>query len=160
MSGRRTPVRSSLRATSPLHESVQVALRAVRERDCFDETVRADFADSRDLDAALRVAHPREKRWDYLVGHRPSGTVVGVEPHSTKESEIGVVIGKRRAALDQLRPHLRPGASVADWLWVASGRARFVDTEKARRQLDQAGIRLVGGRISLKHLPAARRTTP
>ena len=95
------------------------------------------------------------------LGHAPSSSAIGLEPHSAKTDEIDTVIRKRRAALDQLAAHLKPGALVSDWLWVASGDVHFADTERARRRLDQLGIRFVDKRVLAKHLPATpkRRTS-
>jgi len=130
-------------------------LSALRKADraLIDHDVRQTFAESLDLDSALRARHPQDRRWDYLLGHAPSTSMVGLEPHSAKQDEISAVIAKRRAALAYLRDHLRPGKRVVSWFWVASGRVFFADTEKARRRLDQAGIKFVGTRLLEKHLP-------
>jgi hypothetical protein len=125
-------------------------------RDYFDQAVRADFEDSLDLDEALQAGHEQENRWDYLLGHKPSSEVVAVEPHSAKQDEISTVIKKRSDAREQLKPHLRDGARISKWLWVASGKVHFVDTEKARRRLDQNGIEFVGKKVMAKHLPAGK----
>jgi hypothetical protein len=101
----------------------------------------------------MRAGHHQENRWDYLIGHAPSTLVVGLEPHSAKRDQISTVIAKRKAAVDQLRSHLKSDARIAAWLWVASGKVHFVDTEKARRRLDQNGIRFVGTKVLRKHLP-------
>ena len=153
--GMKTPVRRALKAQSPLREQVKDGLDAVQaaHRDFFDPAVRAAFADSLDLDAALLVGHEQENRWDYLLGHGASGQVVAVEPHSAKPDQIDTVIRKREAAREQLQGHLSAGAKVAKWLWVASGKVHFADTERARRRLDQKGIQFVGTKIMKKHLP-------
>ncbi len=122
-------------------------------RDYLDVGIRQDFEDSLDVDAALRLDHEQENRWDYLLGHSPSGEIVAIEPHSAKHDEISTVIRKKAAARDQLKGHLRDGAKVAKWLWVASGKVHFADTEKARIRLDQNGIEFVGTKVMLKHLP-------
>jgi hypothetical protein len=90
-----------------------------------------------------------------LLGHAPSAEVVAVEPHSAKQDEVTTVIRKKRAALDQLKDHLRDGARMAKWLWVTSGKVHFADTEKTRRLLDEKGIEFVGTRVYAKHLPLA-----
>ena len=156
----KTPVRRVLREGSALLASVVDGLGVVKRahHDYFDEAVRRDFADSLELDEAIRVERNqrqdrnRENRWDYLLGHAPSGEVVAVEPHSAKEDEISTVIRKRSAAREQLKGHLRDGARVTKWLWVASGKVQFADTEKTRRQLDQNGIEFVGKKVMAKHL--------
>jgi hypothetical protein len=152
----KTALRRSLLADSALQDSVCNGTGAVKDahREYFDQAVLADFEDSLDLDAALQAGREQENRWDYLLGHKPSSEVVAVEPHSAKQDEISTVIKKRSGAREQLKPHLRDGARISRWLWVASGKVHFADTEKARRRLDQNGIEFVGKRVMPKHLPA------
>jgi hypothetical protein len=146
-----------LRERSSLHPSVKDGMDAVSKshRACFDEAIRSTFADSLELDEALRAGRDRENRWDYLMGHSPSGEVIAVEPHSAKQDEITTVIRKRRAALEQLAEHLRDGARISKWLWVAPGKVHFAETEKAKLRLDQNGIEFVGTKVMAKHLPVA-----
>lgn len=150
---KQTPVRSALRNDSTLLHSVADGLGAVKtaHRGHFDAAIRQTFADSLDLDNAMQLGHEQANRWDYLLGHAPSGNVVAVEPHSAKQDEITTVINKRTAAREQMKGHLRDGARVTKWLWVASGRNHFADTEKARRRLDQHGIEFVN-KVTAKHL--------
>lgn len=122
-------------------------------RDYFDGAIRSAFADSLELDEAVRSKHEQDNRWDYLLGHSPSDEVIAVEPHSAKQDEITTVIRKRKAALEHLAEHLRDGARISRWLWVASGRVQFAKTEKAKLLLDQNGIELVGTKVLAKHLP-------
>ncbi|SBT05636.1 conserved hypothetical protein [Candidatus Accumulibacter aalborgensis] len=122
-------------------------------RGYFDAAIRQTFADSLDLDEAMQPDHEQANRWDYLLGHAPSGNVVAVEPHSAKQDEITTLINKRVAAREQMRGHLRDGARVAKWLWVASGKVHFANTEKTRLRLDQNGIEFVGTKVTAKHLP-------
>jgi hypothetical protein len=149
-----TPVRRALQATSPLLSQVRDGLEAVKRKDrsYLAQDVRRAFADSLDLDAALQEKHPEENRWDYLLGHAPSEEVIGVEPHSAKQDEISTVIAKKKAAKAQLAEHLQSRKRVARWLWVASCKVHFADTEKARRLLDQNGIEFVGRRVLARHL--------
>lgn len=158
---RKTPVRQLLRTESTLLGNVQDGLSAVEgaHRSCFDSAIRPAFADSLDIDEGFRAGREQENRWDYLLGHGPSRTVVGVEPHSAKDDQISAVIRKRTAALKQLRDHLRDGARIGKWLWVASGEVRFANTEKARVQLDQNGIEFVGKTVLSKHLPGSKSET-
>jgi hypothetical protein len=130
-------------------------MRAVKraDRGCFQERVRQQFEDSLYLDDALHAGHERENRWDYLLGHAPSATVVAVEPHPAKQDHISMLIRKRSAAKEHLKSHLEDGACISRWLWVASGEVHFADTEKARRQLDQNGIQFVGKKVMARHLP-------
>lgn len=156
----KTPLRGILREQSSLHASVRDGMNAVGKshRAYFDQATRSTFADSLELDEALRAGRDRENRWDYLMGHSPSGEVIAVEPHSAKQDEITTVIRKRQAALQQLEEHLRDGARISKWLWVASGKVHFAATEKAKLRLDQHGIEFVGTKVMAKHLPVAAAT--
>lgn len=117
-----TPVRRALRLDSALLSLVCDGLSAVKKahRDYFDAGIRTAFADSLELDEAVRQDHDRENRWDYLLGHAGSGAVVAVEPHTARDGEISTLIKKRAAAREQLRGHLREGARGE----VALGRLR------------------------------------
>ncbi|MDI7269392.1 MAG: hypothetical protein QME96_15500 [Myxococcota bacterium] len=150
-----TPVRGSLVADSSLLPRVAAGLGAVKDadREHIDSELRPEFADSLDIDEAFRPGHEQEHRWDYLLGHGPRAIVVAVEPHSARRDQISTVIAKRAAAKTQLAAHLRRGAKIAAWLWVASSEV-FADTERAKRRLEQHGILLVGKTLMRKHLPA------
>jgi hypothetical protein len=147
-------VRAALRSDSVLQTGVKDGLGGVlnAHRSYFDEAVRSSFADSLDIDEALKQGREQETRWDYLVGHEPSRKVVGIEPHSAENSEIATVIKKLQAARRQLQEHLRDGVFVAKWLWVASGKVQFTPMEKATFRLAQSGIEFVGRKITNKHL--------
>lgn len=151
----KTPLRRALLRSSSLQSVIADGMGAVRaaHRHHFEEEIRSKFADSLELDEAVLKGHEQENRWDYLLGHEPSGEVIGVEPHSAKQDEISTVIAKRAAALEHLRAHLCDGARVTKWLWVASGKVHFANTEKAKLRLDQNGIEFVGKAVCIKHLP-------
>lgn len=152
-----SPIRGALKEDSILQDSVQDGIAAVENahKKYLSTEIRADFADSLEIDQNLRWGREQENRWDYLLGHAPSGEVVAVEPHSATQGEISTIIKKRTAARVQLREHLRDGARIAKWLWVASGKVHFAATEKAKLQLDQNGIEFVGTAVMAKHLPRA-----
>lgn len=152
---KKTPVRRALRADSALLPLVADGMGAVKgaHRDYFDISIRESFVDSLELDEAVKQGHEQENRWDYLLGHAPSSEVVAVEPHSAKQDEITTVIKKRAGAREHLKDHLRDGVKVKKWLWVASGKVHFADTEKVRRILDQNGIEFVAPKVLSKHLP-------
>ncbi|MDJ0763794.1 MAG: hypothetical protein QNJ97_12500 [Myxococcota bacterium] len=156
-STKKTPVRQALKDASVLQKQVTDGIGAVNKshQAMLADDVRGSFGDSIDLDAALQERHPGENRWDYLLGHNPSERVVAVEPHSAKQDQITTVINKRKAAKEQLARHLKQGARVSKWLWVASGKVYFANTEKARLRLDQNGIEFVGKKVLAKHLPQA-----
>lgn len=149
-----TPTRKALKKESALLPLVFDGLGAIEatHKKYFEDSIRNAFADSLDLDKALQQGHEQENRWDYLLGHNASGAVVGVEPHSAKQDEITTVINKRTAARKHLKDHLRDGVQVTKWIWVASGKVHFANTEKAKLRLDQNGIQFVGTKVSSKHL--------
>jgi hypothetical protein len=121
-------------------------------RDHLAQAIRPGFSDSLNLDEGVLAANPQSNRWDYLLGHKATGTVIGVEPHSAKMDQISVVIAKREAAKHQLRGHLRAGAKVVMWIWVASGRVDFLPFDRAKRRLDEAGVTFAGGQVKAKDL--------
>jgi hypothetical protein len=149
-----TPLRALLRSSSPLRPFVRDGLAAVERghRDYLAAELRRDFADSLDLDAAMRTSHPEANRWDYLLGHHRSDCVIGVEPHSARTDQVSVVIAKREHARAQLRGHLREQGQVAAWIWVASGRVDFLQIDRVRRQLDSVGVHFVGGQLRVDEL--------
>ena len=156
-----TPIRGSLAAKSPLQPLVRDGLQALdrEHRGMIDAAIRTQFVDSLDLDEAVRRGNDQANRWDYLLGHEPSGEIFGLEPHSAKNSEISTVIRKRRAALDQLRGHLREGVKITRWFWVASGHVDFMPFEKATLRLDSEGITFIGKTLLARHVPGPDRTS-
>jgi hypothetical protein len=153
---KKTPVRAALRSASPLQHAVKDGLGAIKasHRGYFDKSVRNSFADSLDADVALQPGREQENRWDYLLGHQQSNSVIAVEPHSAGNAEISTVIRKLEAARAQLREHLREGVVIRKWLWVASGRVQFAPFDKATIRLAQSGITFAGKKVLAKHLPS------
>lgn len=148
-----TPIRSALENGSTLHSFVRDGVDGIEKKDrvCL-KLISATIADSLNLDAALLKAHPKDKRWDHLLGHAPSEVLVGVEVHKAEQGEVSRVIAKKNATAQQLTPHLKAGRRVSTWLWVATDKVLFADTEKTRRRLDQSGIKFVHGVIRTKDL--------
>jgi hypothetical protein len=153
---RLTRIRAALTERYSLQPAVTEGMGAVRSahKVHFAEEIRGSFADCIDIDEVLREGRERENRSDYLLGHAGSGAIVAVKPHSAKDDEVSTLIGKRKAAREQLKEHLRPGAAVARWLWVASGRVYFAHTESTRLRRAQNGIDFVGKQVQARHLPA------
>lgn len=149
-----TPLRAALQPESALRSKVCDGIGAVdgKDVDFLAKEVRPEFADSLALDAALLKGHEQENRWDYLLGHAATSALVGVEQHSAKTDQISKVIAKKRAAQQQLRPHLQLGKNVRLWLWVSSGRVDFSPLDKANRRLAEAGIEFAGRQVQAKHL--------
>jgi hypothetical protein len=151
----KSPLRSAFLTGSyllPLVRDGIQSLSADHARDYLHAQVRTAFADSLNLDDAMRQHHPQDHRWDYLLGHTTTREVVALEPHTASTHEISTLISKRSAALVQLRGHLRDGVVISKWFWVASGRVDFTSIDKADLQLTQSGITFVGKRLLKKHL--------
>jgi hypothetical protein len=115
-----------------------------RDRQLIAVGERTRIGDSLELDEALRAAFPNSHRWDYIFSVSDAGKLVALEPHHAGDSEISVVIAKKRHAVEQLRTHLHQRYRVSEWLWVSHGRASFSRMEQATRRLAQEGIRYVG----------------
>ncbi|MCQ4347318.1 hypothetical protein NGA35_07735 [Pseudomonas stutzeri] len=150
-----SPLKDVIEKESFLSPLVRPGMGAVEagHHDYFDKDVRRAFGDSLDLDKAMQRGNEKESRWDYLLGHSPTGQVVAVEPHPVKQDEVSSVIKKKKSAIAQMRGHFVDGAKVSKWLWVASGKVCFASTEKAMRMLDQNGIEFVGSQVKAKNLP-------
>lgn len=150
-----TPVRAGLLEDSRIQAMVMDGLGAIEEKDkdCFDKSIRKNFLDSLNLDAALLQEFNRDNRWDYLLGHAASRKIIAVEPHSGKDEEISVVIKKKEQAILQIRDHIRDGVKIDRWLWVSSGTVKFSSMDKAAMQLNQKGIEFVGRVVKPKNLP-------
>lgn len=157
-----TPIRAGLTATSSLRPLVEDGVQALlrEHRGMITEDIRSSFTDSLDIDDGLKKGREQENRWDYLLGHEPSQTIVAIEPHSAKNDQISTVIAKRRRALDQLRDHLRPGVAVLRWYWVASGRVDFSPLDKATFRLANNGITFIGRALRRKDLPGVDASAP
>ena len=157
-----TPIRAALMPDSRLLPLVESGLGAVENahHKYIDESLRQAFGDSLALDDAMLAGHEQENRWDYLLGHSASDSIVGLEPHSARQDEITTVIKKREAALVQLRGDMSPGRIVSKWYWVASGDVHFAHTERAKLRLDQSGIEFVGKRLLPRDLPASLAAGP
>jgi hypothetical protein len=150
----KTPVRSALVETSELLAAVVDGLGAVEagHRDLFDHAIRTEFADSLDLDRATKPGREEQNRWDYLLGHGPSGEVVAVEPHSAKDGHVSTVVNKLAAARNHLKGHLRDGVKIRKWIWVSAGKVHFANTEKTKLHLLENGIQFAGTKITAKHV--------
>ena len=119
--------------------------------------MRPRFGSSLNLDEATKRGQERENRWDYLLGDRPSDTIVAIEPHSADDSEIERVIRKKKSSQAVLAEHLGHGARVAAWIWVASKKVRFLRLERAMLRLQQSGVTFAGTAVAEKHLPPPKR---
>lgn len=107
------------------------------------EPERQRVGDSLDLDEATKAEFPQANRWDYILSLPDVSKLVGVEPHSSTDSDISVVIKKRKHAVTYLAGHLPPGKRISNWFWVTSA-VKFSKMEKARKILDQNGITFCG----------------
>jgi hypothetical protein len=142
-------------STSTLHGGVCDGLNALKDahKQFVEAKLRASFNDSLDIDDGLKAGHEQDYRWDYVLGHRDTSFVVGLEPHSAETGEVSTVIAKRQYARRQLQAHMKPGKSIRAWFWVASGKVDFVPHERTVNRLNQEGITFVGRMLQAKHLP-------
>jgi predicted PhzF superfamily epimerase YddE/YHI9 len=139
-------LRAALLETSRLHDLVRTGMAAFARADLglIAEDQRIRIGDSLDLDAASRVEHPDTNRWDYIVSIPDREELIGIEPHTAKDAEISVVIAKKKHAAQYLRNHLKNGCRIARWFWVSHGTVGFSKMDRARRRLDQNGIKFAG----------------
>lgn len=139
-------LKSAFQETSHLRAHIETGLHALSQRDVrlVAESERSKVGDSIDLDAATRAEFPEAHRWDYVISLPASSQLVGIEPHAARESEISVVVAKKRHALEYLKNHLRAGYSIAKWFWVSHKSVHFSRMEPAQRRLNQNGITFVG----------------
>ncbi len=144
-SGRRRglTLAKALLPASSLRARVETGLGAIEagDRALIAGPERPRVGDSLNLDEAMREERPDEHRWDYLLSVPAASRLVGLEPHTSRDAEIRVVIAKKKNAVAYLRDHLPPKHRVSEWVWVTHGRVGFASTGKARRRLDQNGIR-------------------
>ena len=67
------PLSAAIQPSSALHAHVKPGIQSIAEAGLIAMANRSDFSQSIDLDNALAPDHPTENRWDYLLGHSPSG---------------------------------------------------------------------------------------
>src|SRR5262245_1543292 len=108
---RETRLKKALRESSPLRELVQDGMGAFLSADIklVAENQRDQIGDSLDLDAASQSEDPQANRWDYIVSVPDLKIFVGIEPHTAKDSEVSVVIAKKKHASAYLRNHFKNG---------------------------------------------------
>ena len=143
-------LKTALQPASTLLSGVQNGMDAFfpRDRALIAVSERPKIGDSLDLDSALRHDFPNANRWDYIFSVPGAGKLVALEPHSAKDSEISVLIAKKKHAAAELRKHLHPKYRVAEWLWVSHGRTSFSRREQATRRLAQEGITYLGKSVA------------
>jgi hypothetical protein len=118
-----------------------------KHRAVIDQSIKQRVADSMNLDDATRPDRPQEHRWDYLISSPRNQLLFGLEIHHASDKEISVIISKKQKSLEYLRDHIMHGMSIGKWYWVSSASVGFTNTERARRRLDQCGIRFAGRRL-------------
>lgn len=133
---------TALRPNSTLHQALKPGIQAFTDahRDHILPGDRSKLGDSIDLDEACRVEYPQANRWDYIFSAPELNKLLALEPHSPKDSEVGVLIAKREHARMYLRSHLQTPHKVSHWFWVSDGKVRFSQMDRIRRILDQNGI--------------------
>ncbi len=147
-----TTIRRNLKK-SDLKELIKDGIQALEtgDRKYISEDLRAIFDDSINTDEAFKAKYSQSNRWDYLIGNKQKNKIIALEPHTAKNSEIGVVIAKRSAARQQLKDHLDL-SQISHWFWVASGKTEFLPLEKANMRLNENGIEFIGKALLRKHL--------
>lgn len=139
-------LKTALHDSSTLQKHIKSGAGAVAPADIklIAEAERSKIGDSLDLDAAAKNEFPEANRWDYVMSLPALEQIVAVEPHAARDSEISVVIAKKKHAIQYLQSHLRDGYRVTKWFWVSPGTVGFSRMERARRLLDQNGIAFEG----------------
>jgi hypothetical protein len=143
---RQTRLKEALNETSRLRQLVRAGMGAFANVDLklISDDQRSRIGDSLDLDDASKDEHPEANRWDYIVSIPDLKEFAGIEPHSAKDSEISVVVLKKKHATEYLRSHLQDGYRITRWFWVSHGTVSFSKMDRARRRLDQNGIAFEG----------------
>jgi hypothetical protein len=147
---RRFLLADALLATSTLRPGVLDGMNAFipRDKTLIANDQRSRIGDSLDLDEALRPTFPQSNRWDYIFSVSDAEKLLALEPHSAGDSDISVVIAKKRHAAEQLRAHMQPRFRISEWLWVSHGRTSFSKMERATKRMAQEGIRYVGRHLA------------
>lgn len=143
-------IRTSLLDGSSLQSLVEKGAGAIETAHLrlISEDQRKRISDSLNLDEALKKEHPDSNRWDYIVSVNDPGKLIGIEPHTAKDSEASVIIRKKTHAAETLRLHLKDGKCISEWYWVTEGKSSFSKMDKTRRSLDQHGIKFKGRMIT------------
>jgi len=138
-------LKSELHATSALQKHIMNGIDALdrRDQELIAPDERRRVGDSLYLDKAVEADHPQEHRWDYVLSVPDAAAIIGIEPHSAKDSEISVVIKKKCWAAGYLRKHMS-SRGVSRWFWVTHGRVGISILDKERRRLSKYGIEFVG----------------
>lgn len=111
-----------------------------------------------DVDAAYRKLMPQSNRWDFGISfqhsNREKEVIYWVELHTASDSQVKVVIKKAEWLLEWLRNEGHPLAAFErELVWVSSGNTSFTRSSPQRKQMAQAGLRHVGGKL---RIPAKR----
>ena len=149
--GKPTKLAEAIHTNSKLQDAIKPELKALLRKDVnlIHKDARNLVGDSLDLDAATREEFPEDNRWDYLLSIPEMGKIVGLEPHSAKDDQVGVVIKKKKNAETYLRSHFKSGVKVSNWFWVSHGKVSFSRMDPVRRRLDQNGIEFCGRQLRI-----------
>ncbi len=150
MPPKKVKLETALIAGSTLRSHIKRGLRALINNDLrlIVPAIRTYVGDSLNLDDTIRAEFPQDNRWDYLLSVPRINQIIGLEPHSAKDSEVSVIIAKRKHAIEYLRNHLHPQYIVSKWFWVSHGRVNFSKMESAIRLLNKNGIEFKGRRLN------------
>jgi len=139
-------LKTALHTDSTLQRDLKSGIGALSQVDArlIAESERTKVGDSVDLDSSMKREFPDANRWDYIISLPTQSKIVGLEPHTARDSEISVVIAKKKHALQYLRSHFRDGYHVAKWFWISHGSVSFSKMDRAYRLLNQNGIAFAG----------------
>lgn len=131
------------------------ALRAQDRRHIEAEDTRK-LVGSVDIDSALKQVEPNANRWDFGIAYRHANrdaeVIYWTELHTASDSEVKVVVRKAVWLRDWLRSGGKKLAGFErDIVWVSSGPTSFQLTGPQRKQMAEAGLRHVGGRLRIRN---------
>jgi len=153
---KKSAFKEAVQATPDLENSWRLGLQALRAEDkphIVPEDSRK-LAGSVDIDAAFQEADPNGNRWDFAIGYqhenRTNEVIYWVELHTASDSQIKVVIKKAQWLLAWFKGAGKNLAAFErDILWVSSGATRLSPSAPQRKQMAQAGLRQVGGKLRI-----------
>jgi hypothetical protein len=110
---------------------------------------------SLDVDSALLKSHPKDPRWDYVVGMsdpRGHDTAVWIEVHAAS-SHVNEVLKK----LEWLKHWLATSAPAMNQLprkfcWIATGTVSFRQGSREANKIAQAGLRFPVKHLTLENV--------
>jgi hypothetical protein len=148
--------KKTIAKTPGLETAWCAGLQALRAEDKphIDPEDTRKLTGSVDIDAAYLAVDPNGNRWDFAIGYqhtnRTEEVIYWVELHTGSDSEIKVVIKKAQWLRNWFKNSGKKLAAFErDILWVSSGSTRLSPSAPQKKQMAQAGLRQVGGRLRI-----------